>query len=165
MSKQARAQASKAELSHPESGLQITRTVASSEYFEGVLPPPEMLAQYEALEPGLIRWMMNRVESQQGHRMQLESFVVTERTKQGTRGQIFAFLLGLGTLVVAAIGFWLSQPLAGFGSVVVGIGAIGSAYYVGQRREAKERQEKDEQLHGKPKAIDPPKRKRNTPNS
>jgi uncharacterized membrane protein len=112
-----------------------------------------MLAQYESLQPGLIVWLMNRVESQQVHRMDLEQFAVKERYKQGSRGQLFAFLLGIATLLVAGYGFYLSQPLAGFGAVVVGIGSIASAYYVGQAREAREKKEKDEKLHTDQKAI------------
>jgi uncharacterized membrane protein len=148
MSLDAQSHVERGELSSADGSKSLKVTRAGSRYYEGVLPPPEMLAQYEALNPGMIAWMMKRVEDQQAHRMEIERVAVKESFKQASRGQIFAFLLGLVTLFVAAFGFWVKQPLAGFGSVVVGIGSIAGAFYISQKQESRERVKKDAQLHG-----------------
>jgi uncharacterized membrane protein len=131
------------------SGGTTTEIVAQSEYFEGVLPHPEIMAGYEALSPGTIEWMKDRVARQQEHRMKLEEHAVRERFKQGSHGQVFALVLGLGTLAVAGLGFYWHQPLAGFGAVVVGIGSIGGAYIYGIRQQSREREEKEKTLHSR----------------
>lgn len=147
--KHARARAQSTNLSDRGGHSQTREIIAQAEYFEGVLPHPEIMAKYEALHPGIIAWMMQRVEKQQDHRMNLEAQAIPERIKQGTRGQVFAFLLGIGTLAVGAYGFYLGRPIEGLSSVIVGISAIAGAFFYGIRRESLERIEKDKVLHGK----------------
>ena len=142
----------------------LSRVTARAEYFEGVLPHPETLAAYEALHPGITGWMVERVTFQQDHRMAIEKEAVAAKAALASRGQIFAFLLGLGCLIIAGFGFYCKQPLAGFGAVVVGIGTIGGAYVYGSKNEADERARRDEILHPRPPQPEPQQRPPKKPN-
>jgi len=126
---------------------QVSHTLVAAEYFEGVLPHPAIIAQYEALSPGTFDWLKQRVELQQAHRMEIEKTAIVSRLSLARRGQVFAFILGLGCLAVAGFGFYEKQPLAGFGAVAVGIGTIATAFLVGLKRESDERAAKNAQLN------------------
>lgn len=51
---------------------QVLQIVQEFTHFEGVLPPPHMLRQYEDLLPGLADRMMVLVENQARHRQEIE---------------------------------------------------------------------------------------------
>ena len=61
------------------------------EAYIGPIPPPEMLAKYNEIDPGFAGRIMNMAEGEQSHRHKTEKGMIT----QVGRGSLFAFLPGM----------------------------------------------------------------------
>lgn len=102
----------------------ITLTRASA-YF-GPIPPAEMLAEYDRLRPGLAVQIIQWADEQQQHRRALEKLSTTGAENRMNRGQGFAFVIAI-TTVIAAVVIALLGPspmawLTALGFVAIGIG-------------------------------------------
>lgn len=87
-----------------DSGLvhQESELVTYEESFRGPLPPPETLAQYEAILPGSAERLMAMAESQSEHRQKVEITVVTTAKSSIGQESIRAYL-GLTCAALIAI--------------------------------------------------------------
>lgn len=106
------------------------RRVVNISAFRGPLPPPEALAAYDDVEPGLAREIVDQWKAETAHRHEtvdglrrtdheaMQAFFAGMR-----RGQVFGLVAVALTLGVAALAFVLKQSLAGFGVVVFGAAA------------------------------------------
>ena len=65
----------------------------------GPLPSPDILEQYNKIEPGTANRIISMAEKQAEHRQQLEKRIVTADIRDSFLGIICAFLLGAGTIV------------------------------------------------------------------
>ena len=82
------------------------------ESFEGPLPHPAILAEYENIVPGLAERIVVMAENQSAHRQRLESRVVYHDTRRSMLGLIFALVIvlaGFGCAVYLALN---GQPVA-----------------------------------------------------
>ncbi|MBM4027710.1 MAG: DUF2335 domain-containing protein [Planctomycetes bacterium] len=70
--------------------------------FSGPLPPPQILAQYDATVPNGAERIMAMAEKQSEHRRRLEAKVIDTDARNSLLGVIFAFVLGLATVVSGA---------------------------------------------------------------
>ena len=102
--------------------LRIIQQVATS--FEGPLPPPQMLAEYDQLIPQGAERLMKLLEGQTRHRHEQESRIVKAQTNLPARGQIIGTVL---CIFFGAIGWHLSinghDAVAGllFGTTIIGL--------------------------------------------
>lgn len=82
--------AEKPEPARPEKAAEETveLSVQSVQHFQGPLPPPQALVQYEAALPGCAERIVSMAEEQAAHRRALESRVITENLAAERRGQI-----------------------------------------------------------------------------
>ncbi|HII4614614.1 DUF2335 domain-containing protein [Aeromonas hydrophila] len=104
----------------------IPKMVRQVSAFQGPLPPPVMLAQYEDICPGFADRIVSLTERQQGHRIDIESRSVTASIWNERLGQIFAFIICMFTL---ASSVWLiSKDFAWSGSLLAGGTMTGLAY-------------------------------------
>jgi uncharacterized membrane protein len=71
--------------------------------WKGPLPPPQLLAKYDEIMPGLADRLTKMAELQLVHRTELEKNAIPEDQRQSKRGQLFAFILALTFLVAAFI--------------------------------------------------------------
>ncbi|HZM00290.1 MAG TPA: DUF2335 domain-containing protein [Planctomycetota bacterium] len=91
--------------------------VSSTTVFSGPLPPPQWLAEYERIQPGLSIRLIEQAEAEAGHRRaQAESSLAAE-SRHASRGQWMAFVLSLSSLAVAGwlaatAGPWAATPFA-----------------------------------------------------
>lgn len=95
-----------------------------SEY-SGPIPPPNMLAQFDEIEPGLANRIVLMTEENLAHIRELENFDLRESHKLNKRGQIFAFCLSIGSFMLSGYGLYLDKlifsglfGLAGIASVI-----------------------------------------------
>ena len=114
------------------------------EVHSGPLPSPDVYERYEAVNPGAAERILAMAENQAAHRQKLE-MIKTEaevmrlnaEIRDSLLGVIFAFVLGLACIAVAAVAIVLSPSDAGtvFGGVigVAGIGAIITAFLTNTR--------------------------------
>lgn len=111
----------------------------------GPLPPPEVLARYQAIDPSLaeriVRDFERRTaiaEAQAAHRQELELRVVNGNVFAQKAGIVCAFLLAAGTI---GGGIWLvsrGYAVEGLGSVVTAIAGLTAVFLLGRRRQARE---------------------------
>lgn len=118
--------------------------------YAGPLPPPGMLAQYNALVPGAADRILRMAEEQQSHRHEMESSVVRRNLDAQVRGQRMSFMI---SVIVIVGGF----ALMAYGKDGYGIAAIVSALSVlvavfigGRLLQLKERREKRAQVPAPP---------------
>lgn len=98
--------------------------------FEGPLPHPSILREYDEIYPGLAERIVANWEKEIEHRHTLEQNVVKAEIeaqkhipKEIRRGQYLAFVLSLGFLVAGVYMVAINQPIAG--TVVSGTGFVG----------------------------------------
>lgn len=80
----------------------ILLRIMEARNFSGPLPPPDVLREYEEILHGSAHRIFTMAETQQSHRIRLESLAVPAREKRANRGQIFALTVSLAGLAVAA---------------------------------------------------------------
>lgn len=128
----------------PESGAahQESELVAYEETFQGPLPPPETLAQYEAILPGSAERLMVMAENQAEHRQKVEMTVVTtakfsieRESKRADRGLIIGAIVAIililcGTFLVYNWHDWAGTTLV----VATIVGLVGVFVYNTQKR-------------------------------
>jgi len=118
--------------------------------FQGPLPPPSLLADYDAIVPGLAAQIVEWTTSQTEHRQQIEKRAISIDEKLSTAyvietllGQFFAFVLTLGILAATVYLAMHGQPAAAAALGTIGVGGIITAFIVGRKtRVADDPQEK-----------------------
>jgi uncharacterized membrane protein len=110
--------------------------------FSGPLPPPEALEKYEAIIPNGAERIMAMAEEQGRHRRALEKKALDTDSRNSLLGVIFAFCLGLATVVGGVIIAYIGLPISGtiFGGV--GLVALVYAFIYGTKERRKERESK-----------------------
>ena len=81
-------------------------------------------------------------EEQSKHRQYIERKAIDTQTRNSTLGVVFAFLLGLSTIVC---GTWISlsgDSIFGFASMLLGLTSLVGVFVYGKRANKKELEEK-----------------------
>ena len=113
-----------------------------AEFHVGPLPPPVVLEQYNQTVPGAAERIIKMAEDQSAHRMRLESQVISTDTRNSTMGVVFALIITLGVLTLAAYALKLGQTLTGGFLGTLGIGSIVVAFIYGTRSRQNEREKR-----------------------
>ena len=121
------------------------------QHFEGPLPPPEVLEHYDRTLPGLAERIAVMAEqrhemarSQATHRRELEKVVVQAKIGNERLGQIFAFILGSGTIGAGVLLAWNGKETAGISAIVSALATLLTVFFVGRRKQSQELQRKRE---------------------
>jgi uncharacterized membrane protein len=116
--------------------------------FEGPLPPPQLLAQYEAAIPGLGERIITLMEKQTDHRITLEKHVIGSDISRSKWGLAAGF-------VVAMAGLGISYYLIATGNGVAGailsgvdIVSLAGTFIYGTASRRAERLDKQRRLLG-----------------
>ena len=110
--------------------------------FRSPIPPPDILKEYNEVILNGAERILTMAEEQSKHRMALESSVIKEQQRQGSKGQNFGFILGvigiLATILMACMGH---DAVAGiFGTTTI-IGLVG-VFVIGKYKQSKNSDEK-----------------------
>ena len=81
-------------------------------------------------------------EQQSEHRQKLESIVIEGDSRRADRGNVFAFIIAMTTVVGAIVLLAFGKNIAGFSSLVIGIGSIVATFLKASRDRRKERMAK-----------------------
>lgn len=87
-----------------EKEAQVRRMVTTILSFQGPIPPPMLLRQYEDVVPGSADRLIRLTEKQTDHRIDMERTIVKGRVGLSVRGQVMAFVLSVFFGVIA---LWL----------------------------------------------------------
>ena len=81
---------------------------ATSISYQSPIPPPEIIAHYEAIQPGFAERIMKAFEKQSAHRQNLEKIVIEADIKKSYLGLVCGFLIGIcsigATIWMTALG-------------------------------------------------------------
>lgn len=105
------------ELDIPEEKSEKILEAVAIKYYSAPLPSPETLKGYAEVLPNGAERIMGWIESQTNHRIELENKILPLQAKESSRGQIFAFVLGLLCLAIIP---WMA--LTGHDTVATVIG-------------------------------------------
>ena len=109
------------------------RAVVSLQY-EGPLPPPRILLEYDQAIPGAGERILRESERQSEHRRSMESKLVEGSVSWNRRGQTFAFVVVLTALIG---GMWLvvlDRPIWGLGTLITAIAGLAGSFLLATRR-------------------------------
>ena len=91
-----------------------TMVAMEQKMYSGPLPPAEEIEAYERVCPGAAGRILTMTEKSLDHRISSEKSIVSEETRQSSRGQIFGFILAAFFGIIAFIlGMYGHEVLAG----------------------------------------------------
>lgn len=101
--------------------------------FQGPLPPPNILRDYEDIVPGSAAKIIDWADSERSHRHRTETTIVRAETTRDLRGQLLAALVALAGFSVAAFALYLDH--AGVAALITAmdIGGMVAAFIYGRR--------------------------------
>ncbi len=109
------------------------------------LPSPKELREYEQIVPGIADRLMNSLEKQQNHRMELEKTVIKTDALRSLRGQVFAFILAAIAIIGGVVLLLKGSNIAGLSVLVGTTTTLSGAFIYGKRQNRKEREAKSKQ--------------------
>lgn len=91
-----------------------TMVAMEQKMYSGPLPPAEEIEAYERVCPGAADRIITMTEKSLEHRISSEKSIVSEETKQSSRGQILGFVLAMFFGIIAFfLGMYGHEVLAG----------------------------------------------------
>lgn len=110
--------------------------------FMGPLPPPDLLAQYNALIPDGADRLMKLTEGQSAHRQRMERSALNHEMKRSILGLYAALGFGLVMLLAAFLLIWSGKSIEGFVLVAGEVSAGVGIFVYGDTRRREERRER-----------------------
>ncbi len=114
------------------------RAVRASLY-AGPIPPPEALAHYEDVLPGLADRIMAEAERQQAHRQALETSVVQHEARRSMAGLFVGGFVALAAIVVAGVLAAQGQQWFGIATALATIVSLAGVFVHGTQNRSRER--------------------------
>ena len=112
--------------------------------FEGPLPPPSILAQYDQVAPGAAERILGMAERQSSHRIALEARVVSSDVVRSYLGLLLGFVVVIVFGVIAWDLIKDDHTIPGTFLGTVDIGSLGGLFVYGSR--ARQRELRDRAL-------------------
>lgn len=85
-------------------------------------------------------------ERQSAHRQKLETAVISGNVRAETRGQVFAFILGM-TAIVGGIGLIaVDRSAEGLGAIIAAFTGLAAVFIYGRYQQNRERERKRQEL-------------------
>jgi uncharacterized membrane protein len=124
----------------------ISITRFEAELFEGPLPPPQALAEYDRICPGSASRLLAMAEAQSQHRQELEKHFVVSNCRSQDRGPILGFILAAGVIVIGGYLILQGKELTGLTALVAALAAIVVPFIYGKRAQKEKLAEKRKEL-------------------
>ncbi len=99
--------------------------LAVSTTYEGPLPHPSILAQYDTVQPGTAKLILDEFKKNSEHVRQVELIKAKGEVANIKRGQYMAFVIAIGLAVIIIVALYLDLPwIAGLVAALAGIATI-----------------------------------------
>ena len=108
----------------PQQGQQVVQVSAAA--FSGPLPHPSLLEQYNKVIPNAAERILRMAEQEGEHRHYIERELVDAQASQLKMGSIFAFVLGMTTVVACDCWVWSGGLAVASGGGAMDGGAVAS---------------------------------------
>jgi len=106
----------------------------SKEQYQGPLPHPDHLAQFEQILPGLADRIVAMSEKGLAHRQDMEAQIVRSSLRKEAVGQWFAFLVALAALGTGTYLISVGRSLEGMGTTLAALAGLIGVFIYGKRR-------------------------------
>ena len=116
--------------------------------FQGPIPPPELLQQYNEIIPDGADRIVKMAEAQSGHRIELESVVIKGDNKRANWGLATGFTIGVLIIVLSFILILKGHDVAGTVLGSIDLVSLVSVFVYGRSRRAKELERRDSKNKG-----------------
>ncbi len=126
----------------PSSPSHYVKTEMVASHYSGPFPPAVELEHYEKVCPGFSEKLMNQYVKQSDHRMELENKVIDSGVKNSARGQVFAFILSLITILIGAFLIFLNKDILGIVSILGSLATLAGVFVYGTKSKKDERIQK-----------------------
>jgi uncharacterized membrane protein len=113
--------------------LNIGQTQITAMY-SGPIPPPDHLAMYEKMVPGIAKQFLEEPHREAEHRRRLETQLVEAQIKLANKGQILAFILASVTVFASFSLIYFGHNLEGLGTLLLSVGAFVSIFIYGKHK-------------------------------
>jgi uncharacterized membrane protein len=127
----------------PKKNQKSERTVIATQmvaaHYSAPFPPAAEMERYESIYPGFAKIMMERYVKQSDHRMELESKVVDSGIKNAARGQVFAFILAMTTIIIGAFLIYLNKDILGIVAILGALATLVGIFIYGNKSKKDER--------------------------
>lgn len=115
----------------------ISRVQRQTSMFQGPLPPPSMLADYEHILPGAAERILALTEKEQNGRLTARDTALNGEIRKDSRGQWMGFIITFAVLIIASVFAWKGNTV--FAGTLIAIDLIGlAAVFVIGRQSNKE---------------------------
>ena len=111
-------------------------------YSSSPFPPAAELERYESIYPGFSEKLMERYIKQSDHRMALENKVIDSGIRNSARGQIFAFILAMLTIVIGAALIFFNKDAVGIAAILGALATLVGIFIYGNKSKKDERIQK-----------------------
>lgn len=120
-----------------------TVTIEQTTHWNGPIPPPSILADFERLVPGSAQKIIEMAHSQSIHRMEIEKIAVVENFSKAKRGQVFGFILGVFGIISSGILGYLGHGVLAGTIATVSMGTLAVALVLGSKARRRSLDKKD----------------------
>lgn len=123
-----------------------TLTQFEARYFQGPLPSPGILAEYNRICPGAAQRILAMAESQALHRQELEKEVVSSNCRNQDRGPVLGFVLAAAVIVIGSYLILQGKEVSGLVALLGALAAVIIPFVYGRREQKRELQKKRQEL-------------------
>lgn len=116
------------------------------EMYQGPLPSPTMLADYDKVVPGCAEKIIDQFVLQGKHRMKLEERVINSNIMRSNLGLGAGFIIVMSCLIGSFYSTWHGFALTGISGIVVSLGSLAAIFLYVNFEQKKELKEKDKLL-------------------
>jgi len=124
-----------APLNNNNHGLTKLQAVA----FQGPLPPPQILDQYNQIVSGSAERIISLWEGQVQHRQGLEKKVIIADIEQAKFGAILGFIIAISAIGSGTFLAYIGRPSEGIAAIITALAGIIGVYGWGSYQRKKER--------------------------
>ncbi len=117
----------------------ITKVEASSLSFQGPLPPPQILNNYDQIVPGSAERIISLWESQVRHRQELEKKAIESDIKQSHYGATLGFIIAIFAIGAGTFLAYIGRPTEGLAAIITALVGLVGVYGWGSYLRKKER--------------------------
>ena len=110
--------------------------------FSGPTPPPDVLRQYDELDPGRAAKILDWIQVQSNHRMSLESRIVDSDISRSKWGLIAGFVVAIFTVGTGGCVAIQGYPTAGATIATAAVVALVGTFVYGTHERRRERESK-----------------------
>ena len=127
-------------------GMTLRSIEASVTRYQGPLPSPAVLREFEAIRPGAADILFSELVAQGHHRRELEAKAVASEIRRAYWGMMCGFTLGLVGLMTAAFFAHLGHPISGAAVGGLSLVSLVSVFVKGSSDRRKEREKKTQTM-------------------